>query len=100
MTTPDGGLGDYIRERFRELQQSFDSFATQIRDTTGDHAVRIAKLEMRADLHEQTLRDTRAEHDAEIKSLVEGRRFNLGTWIAAFSALAAIAAVLVAVIYH
>lgn len=87
MADTDEGLGEYIRERFRELQQSFDNFAQRIEDRTGDHAVRIAKLEWRADQTDQRFIQT-----------TEGRRWSVGTWIAVLSALAAIAAVVVAVV--
>lgn len=88
MATPsDDGVGEYIRERFRELQSAFDHLAQRVADTTGDHAIRIAKLEMRADQTERALHEARDSH-----------RWSVGTWLGALSAIAAIAAVIVAIV--
>ncbi|AIJ26354.1 hypothetical protein [Amycolatopsis methanolica] len=115
MTQP-GEAWEYIRERLGELQRSFDSFAAQIRDTVGDHAVRVAKLEMRADQQDRAIREARAEAEqavaaaraeaasaiaavrADADRAIAGRRWSVGTWIAAVSALIALAGVVIAVI--
>ncbi|MBX6360092.1 MAG: hypothetical protein IRZ03_08435 [Acidobacterium ailaaui] len=78
---------EYIRERFRELQQAFTEHAQRVEDKVGDHAVRIAKLEMRADQTDATLRETRESH-----------RWSVGTWISVVSVLIAAAGVIVAII--
>lgn len=82
-------LGEYIRERFRELQSSFDLLAQRVEDKTGDHAVRIAKLELRVDQTNKTLQQA-----------IEGRRWHISTWISASASLIALASALLAVIIH
>jgi hypothetical protein len=76
----------YVMQRIGELTEMFIRLDQKIDDTMGDHSVRIAKLELRADQSEQ-----------RIDAATTGRRWQVTTWIAALSLLVALAAVLVAV---
>lgn len=78
---------DYIRERFRELQQAFTEHAQRVEDKVGDHAVRIAKLELRAD-----------QTDVALRQAQESRRWSIGTWIGVLSVIVGTAGVIVAII--
>lgn len=77
----------YVMERFGELQQSLAVLGQRIEDRLGEAAVRLARLEMRADQTDKRLDDSTV-----------GRRWSVGTWLAGISALLALVAVIVAIV--
>lgn len=93
-----GGLGQYIREEIQDLKKAFNDFTDQIRATTGDHAIRIAKLEMRADQLDRNLDEERRKREKGVEEATAGRRWNVGTWIAAIAVVVAVAAIIVSIV--
>ena len=71
----------YVMERVREVQDAISAVSQKIDDRMGEHAVRLARMELRQDLT-----DRRLETDTG------GRRFVLTTVISTVAVLVSIAA--------
>lgn len=101
---PEEQSSSYMSERFRELQAAFAEHAQRVEDKVGDHAVRIAKLELQVDqsrTHGERLTKLEmlaADTASALKDLADSRRFNVTTWIAALAMIGTVAAVVVAII--
>lgn len=77
----------YVMARFAEVQEAVGKLDQKIDDKLGDFAVRMAKVELRLELH-----------DKAIETGISGRRWGITTVIAAVSVLVAVGALLVAIL--
>lgn len=76
----------YLAERLREVSAALDRLDQKIDVTLGDHAVRLAKLEFRADAM-----------DKRLDTATDTRWKALSAWIAGVAVLIALISVMVAI---